>query len=41
VLSAQTTDVMVNKIAPGLFKRFPSMKYLATAKPEDLFPLIK
>jgi endonuclease III len=41
VLSAQTTDVMVNKLAPELFKHFPSMKRLATAHPEDLFPFIK
>jgi endonuclease III len=41
VLSAQTTDVLVNKLAPELFKHFPSMKRLAAAHPEDLFPFIK
>jgi endonuclease III len=41
VLSAQTTDVMVNKLAPELFKQFPSMKHFAVARPEDLYPLIK
>jgi endonuclease III len=41
VLSAQTTDALVNKIAPELFKQFPSMKHLAAALPEELFPLIK
>ena len=41
VLSAQTTDVIVNKLAPELFKQFPSMKHLAAAHPEELFPFIK
>jgi len=41
VLSAQTTDVMVNKLAPQFFKKFPSLKHLASANPEDLFPFIK
>lgn len=41
VLSAQTTDEMINKLAPGLFKRYPSMKHLATAKQEELYPFIK
>jgi endonuclease-3 len=41
VLSAQTTDAVVNKLAPELFKHFPSMKHLAAAHPEELFPFIK
>jgi endonuclease-3 len=41
VLSAQTTDVMVNKLAPEFFKKFSSFKYLASAKPEDLYFFIK
>ncbi|MCX6122417.1 MAG: endonuclease III [Ignavibacteriales bacterium] len=41
VLSAQTTDAAVNKLAPELFNHFPSMKQLATAHPEELFPFIK
>jgi endonuclease III len=41
VLSAQTTDVMVNKLAPELFKQFPSIKHFAAARPEELYPLIK
>jgi endonuclease-3 len=41
VLSAQTTDVMVNKRAPEFFKNFSSLKKLAMAKPEDLYPFIK
>src|ERR1700691_4044468 len=31
ILSAQTTDVSVNKVTPLLFKRFPTAKALATA----------
>jgi len=41
ILSAQTTDAMVNKLAPELFKNYTSIKHLAYAKPEDLFPFIK
>jgi len=41
VLSAQTTDNIVNKLAPEFFKNFPSIKTLASAKPEDLFLFIK
>jgi len=32
---------MVNKLAPELFKNYTSIKHLAYAKPEDLFPFIK
>jgi endonuclease III len=41
VLSAQTTDAFVNKAAHDLFKQFPSMKHLAAASPEELYPFIK
>ena len=41
VLSSQTTDALVNKLAPELFKQFPSMKHVAAAHPEELFPFIK
>ncbi len=41
VLSAQATDVMINKLASELFEKFPSFKHLAKAKPEDLYPFIK
>lgn len=40
ILSAQTTDNLINKIAPAFFKVFPSMKELKLANPEDLFPHI-
>ncbi len=34
ILSAQTTDLQVNKITPGLFKKYKSMEAFAKAKPE-------
>jgi endonuclease-3 len=36
VLSAQSTDVMVNKITPELFKRWPTPKALAEAEPAQV-----
>ena len=36
VLSAQSTDVMVNKITPELFERWPSPKALASAEPAEV-----
>jgi endonuclease III len=41
VLSAQTTDNLINKIAPEFFQQFSTMKHLAAATPEELYPLIK
>lgn len=40
VLSAQTTDENVNKVAPGLFARYPTSSDLAEANPEDVEELI-
>ena len=40
VLSAQSTDVAVNQLAPALFEAFPDMQALSKAKPEELFPYI-
>jgi endonuclease III len=40
VLSAQSTDKVVNQIAPELFKAFPNMRALAKADAESLFPYI-
>ena len=40
VLSAQSTDIIVNKIAPELFKAFPNMNALSRATEETLYPLI-
>ena len=36
VLSAQTTDVAVNRITPDLFRRWPSAEKLAKASPADV-----
>ena len=40
VLSAQTTDQAVNQVTPKLFKRFPSLQALATAKIKDIEEVI-
>ncbi len=40
ILSSRSTDILINKIASALFKAFPSMKKLATARAEDLFPYV-
>lgn len=40
VLSAQTTDVNVNKATPKLFANYPDAKALAKAEPEDVEPLV-
>jgi len=41
ILSAQCTDKRVNLITPAFFSVFPSVKELAKASPEEVFPLIK
>jgi endonuclease-3 len=41
ILSAQTTDVGVNKATPALFKRFPTPADYAKAAPADIEPYIK
>ncbi len=41
VLSAQCTDVRVNKVTPALFKKYPDIKSMADAKLEDLEDLIR
>ncbi len=40
VLSAQTTDENVNKVAPVLFERYPTAEDLAGADPEDVERII-
>ena len=40
ILSAQDSDKHINEIAPAFFKAYPSMKDLATATVDDLFPLL-
>lgn len=41
VLSAQSTDVAVNRATPALFARFPDAAAYAAAAPEDLWPFIR
>ena len=40
VLSAQTTDENVNKVAPVLFERYPTPSDLAEANPEDVEKIV-
>jgi endonuclease-3 len=40
VLSAQTTDVAVNKVTPKLFARFPDARALAAVEPKDVEPFV-
>ena len=40
-LSAQTTDVSVNKVTPELFRRYPAPEALAAADPHDVQEIIK
>lgn len=40
ILSAQATDVSVNKASPGLFSAWPDAAALAAADPEEVMPLI-
>jgi endonuclease-3 len=41
ILSAQTTDKMVNSITPELFRRYPAPADLAAADPADVERIIK
>jgi endonuclease-3 len=41
ILSAQSTDVGVNRVTPALFERFPDAAAYARAGPEDLWPFIR
>lgn len=41
ILSAQCTDVKVNKVTPALFERFPDAEALAKAEPEQVEPYIQ
>ena len=40
ILSAQCTDVRVNMVTPALFKKSPTFKQLASAKPSELEKVI-
>ncbi len=41
ILSAQCTDKRVNMVTPFLFKQYPKVDFLATAKPEEVFKIIR
>ncbi|MBP5690625.1 MAG: endonuclease III [Bacteroidaceae bacterium] len=41
MLSAQCTDRRVNMVTPALFEAFPTVKEMAAATPEQIFPYIK
>ena len=41
VLSAQCTDVRINKVTPKLFEDFPTPEYLAASHFDELFPYIR
>jgi len=41
MLSAQSTDVQVNKVTPVLFKQYPSVRALAEATAGDVFPIVR
>lgn len=41
ILSAQCTDVRVNMVTPGLFKKYPTPQAFAGLKPEELEPDIR
>ena len=40
VLSAQSTDVLVNSVTPELFRRFPNAKRLSTASTDEVERLV-
>ncbi len=41
ILSAQTTDVTVNKVTPALFEKFPTAEKLATASLDEIKEIIR
>ena len=41
MLSAQTTDVAVNKVTPALFQDFPDPQTLAASNPQEIMPYLK
>ena len=41
MLSAQSTDVQVNKVTPELFRRYPTVADMAAARVEDVFELVR
>jgi endonuclease-3 len=41
ILSAQSTDVNVNRVTPGLFRKYPTVEAFAALTPEQLEPDIR
>ncbi len=41
VLSAQSSDDYINKIAPAQFDEFPNLSAMAKANDEDIYPFVK
>ena len=41
MLSAQTTDVLVNRVTPALFERYPTAEAMAKADPADVQEIIR
>lgn len=41
VLSAQCTDVRINKVTPRLFEEFPTAEHMAVASFDEIFELIR
>jgi endonuclease-3 len=41
ILSAQSTDVNVNRVTPGLFRKYPSVEAFAALTPEQLQPDVR
>jgi endonuclease III len=41
ILSAQSTDVNVNRVTPGLFRKYPTVQALAALTPEQLEPDVR
>src|SRR5207344_3592364 len=41
ILSAQSTDVNVNRVTPELFRKYPSVQDFAALKPEQLEPDVR
>lgn len=41
ILSAQSTDVNVNRVTPVLFQKYPTVQHFAALKPEELEPDVR
>ena len=41
MLSAQSTDVQVNKVTPALFQTYPTIESMAAARVEDVYAMVR